>query len=62
MGALMPDYPQYVRDIIKAAASGDVFAGQVLRYLSSTPEERDVMLRASRAAYEARAADERPDR
>ena len=53
----MPDYPQYVRDLVKAWAAGDDHAGYVLRFLSgTTPEEREAMLRA------ALADDERPDR
>jgi hypothetical protein len=42
--------------LLKAWAAGDDLAGHIIRYLSSTPDERDAMLRA------ALAADERPDR
>lgn len=39
----MADYPQYVRDLVKAWAAGDDHAGRVIRYLSSTPEVREEM-------------------
>jgi hypothetical protein len=56
----MPDYPQYVRDLAKAWAKGDEHAGQVLRFLTSTPEERrEAIFRAYRVK---RPNDDRPDR
>jgi len=55
----MPDYPQYVRDLVKAWAAGDDHAGYVLRFLSgATPEEREAMLRDAQKLAER----ERPDR
>lgn len=57
---IVADYPQYVRDLVKAAANGDEHAGHVLRYISSTDEERDEIRRHAvrREALER----ERPDR
>ena len=39
----MPDYPQYVRELVKAWAEGDDHSGHVLRFISSTPEEQAAM-------------------